>query len=218
MTGKPLTIGLDLGKLTLNRKPFAFTDQAAIVKRFRGLFEEGYQYDFLMFSSSVDFPEEYGVDDMSPREIEEFVQECIKEALSFRYDDGGRKEAGFKGHTGDCVTRSIAIASQIPYKEVYDALALGMKEAGKKRSARNGILKKVYKRYLEKELGWAWVPTMKFGEGCRVHLKADELPSGRLVVRLTKHLTAMINGVVHDTYEPSRGGTRCVYGYWHKEE
>ena len=22
------------------------------------------------------------------------------------------------------------------------------------------------------------------------------------------------DGVVHDTYDPSRDGTRCVYGYW----
>jgi hypothetical protein len=33
----------------------------------------------------------------------------------FRYDDGGRKAAGFKGRAGDCVTRAIAIAAQLPY-------------------------------------------------------------------------------------------------------
>ena len=38
------------------------------------------------------------------------------------YDDGGRAAAGFKGTTGDCVTRAIAIATGKPYREVYDAL------------------------------------------------------------------------------------------------
>ena len=27
----------------------------------------------------------------------------------------------------------------------------------------------------------------------------------------------MIDGVIHDTYDPTRGGTRCVYGYWKNE-
>ena len=39
--------------------------------------------------------------------------------LDFQYNDGGRKEAGYKGDTGDCVVRSIAIASNQPYLIVY---------------------------------------------------------------------------------------------------
>jgi hypothetical protein len=42
--------------------------------------------------------------------------------MDFTYDDGGRAAAGFKGSTGDCVTRAIAIATGKPYREVYDAL------------------------------------------------------------------------------------------------
>ena len=30
------------------------------------------------------------------------------------YNDGGRTAAGFKGETGDCVTRAIAIATGLP--------------------------------------------------------------------------------------------------------
>ena len=41
----------------------------------------------------------------------------------FQYDDGGRKDAGYKGTTGDCGTRAIAIAMQRDYKEVYKELA-----------------------------------------------------------------------------------------------
>jgi hypothetical protein len=63
----------------------------------------------------------------------------------FTINDGGRQAAGFKGTTGDCVARSIAIASGLPYTEVYAKLAqeTGNQRAGKagKRSAsaRNGI-------------------------------------------------------------------------------
>jgi hypothetical protein len=68
-----------------------------------------------------------------------------------------------------------------------------------------------------------------------------ELPAGRLVVSVSKHYTAVLDGVIHDTHDPQRdasvvrpdrgeplaagerrvpGGQvvktarRCVYGYW----
>jgi hypothetical protein len=71
----------------------------------------------------------------------------------------------------------------------------------------------VYDRYLV-DHGWTWTPTMKIGQGCTVHLRAEELPSGRLIVRVSRHMCAVIDGVIHDTHDPSREGTRCVYGYW----
>lgn len=64
------------------------------------------------------------------------------------------------------------------------------------------------------ELGFDWTPTMTIGSGCKVHLKADELPKGRLICMLSRHAVAVIDGVINDTYDPSRDGTRCVYGYW----
>jgi len=55
------------------------------------------------------------------------------------------------------------------------------------------------------------------GAGCQVHLRPDELPNEILIAKVSKHLTAIINGVIHDTHDPSRGGTRCVYGYYLKK-
>ncbi len=135
------------------------------------------------------------------------------------YNDGGRREAGYKGSTGDCVVRSIAIASGKPYQEVYDALnelakleRTGKRKRGKS-SARNGVYKATIQKYM-KSIGWLWTPTMHIGSGCTVHLASGELPDGRLVVSLSKHLTAVIDGIIYDTHDPSRDGTRCVYGYW----
>jgi hypothetical protein len=143
--------------------------------------------------------------------------------IAYHYDDGGRKDAGYKGKTGDCVVRSIAIATQQPYAMVYDRineLAKAMERptltrSGKRSSARAGVHKNVYGRYL-REQGWVWVPCMAIGSGCKVHLRAEELPAGRLIVRVTRHMVAVIDGVVHDTYDCSRDGDRCVYGYWSK--
>lgn len=143
--------------------------------------------------------------------------------MKWQYDDGGRKDAGYKGKAGDCVCRAIATATQTPYQEVYDKLnELGKKERISKRkkdksSARTGVYKQTIKKYME-SIGWVWVPTMLIGQGCKVHLKADELPKGRLVVNVSKHTTAVIDGVLHDTYDCSRNETRCVYGYYKAPE
>mgnify|MGYP004454091319 CR=1 FL=1 len=132
--------------------------------------------------------------------------------MQFVSDDGGRSAAGYKGSAGDCTVRAIAIATEKPYQEVYDDLF----KRGK-RSPRKGVFKRIYKPYMT-DIGWQWVPTMFIGSGCQVHLNSDELPAGRIVVRLSRHLVAVINGVLHDTYDCSRDGTRCVYGYWKKSK
>jgi len=137
----------------------------------------------------------------------------------FRFHDGGRTAAGYRGTTGDCVVRSIAIATGLPYQHIYDLVnrssvheRTGTRKRGKS-NARTGVYKSTIKRLMS-SLGWVWTPTMQIGSGCTVHLHPDELPPGRLVVSVSKHLTAVIDGVIHDTHDCSRRGTRCVYGYW----
>jgi hypothetical protein len=136
--------------------------------------------------------------------------------MQWTADDGGRADAGFIGEAGDCVARSIAIATGTPYRQVYDALADRSQAKGRPRSARNGMLRDVYEPYLL-DLGWTWKPTMQVGQGCTVHLRADELPWGKLIVRVSKHITAVLDHVIFDTADPSRAGTRCVYGYFVQE-
>lgn len=143
--------------------------------------------------------------------------------MAFQFNDGGRKVAGYKGDAGDCVCRSIAIATERPYQEIYDGLneaAKSERRSKRKRgrsSARTGVHRATLRRYLA-GLGWEWTPTMQIGSGCKVHLRADELPSGRLIVSVSRHITTMIDGVIQDTFDPSRDGTRCVYGYWSKPQ
>jgi len=167
--------------------------------------------------------------------------------MTFVHDDGGRKAAGYTGSAGDCVTRAVTIVTGLPYQQVYDALAEGTgtqrassRTKTKGRTARAGInvTRQWFKTYMA-GLGFVWVPTMGIGTGCRVHLAAGELPAGRLVVAVSKHYTAVLDGVIHDTHDPQRDGDtiysgtpvldtdgqrrnpilrttggRCVYGYW----
>ena len=139
--------------------------------------------------------------------------------MKFEYNDGGRKAAGYQGHTGDCTCRANAIATQMPYDYVYDMLNENAKHQQitkrqpSRGSARTGVDKTTIRRIMEM-LGWEWTPTMHIGSGCTVHLRDGELPMGRLVVSVSKHMVAVVDGVILDTHDPSRGGTRCVYGYW----
>lgn len=135
--------------------------------------------------------------------------------------DGGRSEAGFRGSTGDCACRALAIAADIPYKIAYSlvnqtATKEWLRKGGEKSSARTGVFFSTFRRLMS-ELGWTWHPTMQIGSGCKVHLRSDELPSGRLIVSLSRHYAAVIDGVLFDLSDCSRNGTRCVYGYWTKE-
>lgn len=169
--------------------------------------------------------------------------------MQFIYDDGGRAAAGFKGVCGDCVCRAIAIATGKPYLEVYNSLKelakkerVGKRKRGKS-SVRDGVYKDTYHKYMQ-SIGWRWVPTMRIGSGCKVHLHDGELPLGRLVVCVSRHLTAVIDGVIHDIHNPQREihclepdtgrelkdgewrnsngicrvSRRCVYGYFVKSK
>lgn len=143
--------------------------------------------------------------------------------IKFVYATGGREKYFKAEHVGDCVPRAIAIATGIDYKEVYDALfELGKKKrkkAGGNGSPRNGVFTVTAKKYLEGVLGWQWVATMGIGTGCKVHVREDELPNqGAIILNLSRHFSCVKDGVLYDNHDCSRGGTRCVYGYWKAPE
>lgn len=150
--------------------------------------------------------------------------------------DGGRAAAGYKGKTGDCATRAVAVAAGISYDDAYAAInGAAQAERGRTRrgrrgpdgvrsvkrvksNAREGVWPETMHRVLVDGLGWRWTATMGIGTGCRVHMRAEELPAGRLIVRLGHHYAAVIDGVLHDSFDSTRGGDACVYGYWRQPQ
>ena len=133
--------------------------------------------------------------------------------MRYVYDDGGRSKYFKARNVSDCVTRAVAIATLRDYKEVYDDL---FRLSGE--SPRNGVMKSTIKKYLN-NIGWEFVPLMKVGSGCTVHLNPDELPKDeRIICSCSRHYVAVIYGEVHDTYDSTRDGERCVYGYWHNPQ
>lgn len=145
--------------------------------------------------------------------------------MQYVFDDGGRAATGAKGQVGDCAVRAAAIALQLPYAQVYTAmnlLAVNFERPGawkrrsskKRSSSRDGVYRDTFDRFLSQH-GWTFTPTMGIGTGTKVHLAMGELPNiPRMIVRLSKHYAAVVDGQVRDTHDPCRNGTRCVYGYW----
>ena len=144
--------------------------------------------------------------------------------MEFIYNDGGRSNYFKIDRVGDCCVRAICNASGMDYMEVYNGIneiAKHERRGTRKRNvsnARNGVYSATARKYIEGVLGWEWVPCMEIGSGCRVHLNYGELPDGDLIVRVSKHYTCVKDGVIYDTWDCSREGERCVYGYWKKPD
>lgn len=143
--------------------------------------------------------------------------------MKFIHSDGGRNKYFKASNVGDCVCRAICNATGEDYKKIYDLInELSKNERTSKRkrgtsNARSGVYKSTEKKIIEDILGWKWHSCMTIGSGCQVHLTDNELPNGNLIVRVSKHLTCVKNGILYDTYDCSRNGTRCVYGYWSRD-
>jgi hypothetical protein len=151
------------------------------------------------------------------------------------YDDGGRRAAKVHvhGETWDSVTRAIAIAVGEEYLVVEAALddirRTLLKEAVRRtRKAkfespvRAGVDREVVDTYM-REVSWRRVPLQELGQRRKMHLRYDELPeaalSGSAVLQVSsRHLVAARFGILHDTLDPCRGGTRLLYGYWADEK
>lgn len=135
--------------------------------------------------------------------------------MKFKYNDGGRASAGYKGTTGDCVCRAICILTKKPYKEVYTDLATRNQkekpEPGARpnpKSAAAGISTDRYwfKNYMSK-LGFVKIPHT----GMQLN---EDLPMGRLFVVLDMHVTAVIDKVLYDINDCTKDGHRKVYALY----
>mgnify|MGYP003338477124 FL=1 len=128
----------------------------------------------------------------------------------FRWNDGGRSVGGFVGLTGDCVTRSIAIATGLAYRDVYQTLK---NRYGS--SPRGGVPRSIYHPYLT-ELGWIsdgapkiTRPLTLFHGSAAISVLQVQSPFKR-----TSHLCTVSEGVLHDTWDPREEGVYQVTESW----
>jgi len=140
--------------------------------------------------------------------------------FGFRRDDGGRQAAGFSERAGDCVLRAITIATAGDYATHRKGLMDVRRESGNSRG--NGVFDGMfwgdYRIYLGR-LGWEWVQAPP-----KTYLRHADLPKGKtLIVQIARHLLAVVDGVVRDTWDSrvrrkTGEGLPLVHGYFIKPD
>lgn len=132
----------------------------------------------------------------------------------FQLNDGGRSTSKRPKQKRDCVVRTIALASKLPYDLVYEDLAELGGVCGR------STLKMVWQDYLAegslvKSIRINFPPTP--GQP-RMNLNkfVQEYKTGRFIVQMAGHLTTVIDGMVYDDFKPI--GEKCVYAAWRIQE
>lgn len=116
------------------------------------------------------------------------------ESLTYHETDGGRAQHGYRGENNDCVVKSIAIATGIPYPEVHAALKARGRVNG--RGTRGDV-----KADFLGTLPYVKRVTITL-ETCRVWSFFQAHAKGTFLVSVPKHLTVIKNGKVLDEIPP----------------
>ena len=108
---------------------------------------------------------------------------------------------------GDCVIRSIAIAENKKWDDIYQALCkvgFEVKDLPNTRA--------VYEKYLISN-GWKKQPMPRHPSGKRMKLSefADTKSKGLFIASVVKHLTVIENNILLDTWDC---GHKCVGNYF----
>ena len=126
--------------------------------------------------------------------------------MTYQYHDGGRKQAGYGRAKGDCVTRAIAIVTNLSYINAYELVnRFCRQEKNQVSSAGAGVRKKTIDRIM-KNLGFSWIPKrFKWGE---------EQIEGKVILNLSAHVVPMIGDCYYDVSPNQIKKGDIVYGYW----
>ncbi|WP_156452813.1 hypothetical protein [Mycobacterium gordonae] len=114
--------------------------------------------------------------------------------------DGGRAAAGLVPAVTnkDCVTRAIAIGDRRPYTEVHQMVTQAGRDMQLPDAAENGVNLNVAAKLLH-DLGWRPVPEVRNASLTQEDLETALRKHPVLIVEtLAGHLTAVVNGAVHD--------------------
>ncbi len=125
--------------------------------------------------------------------------------MKFKYNDGGRESAGWKGkRAGDCGPRAIAIATGQFYRQVRAYLDFTAKElsGGLRTSTNSGTYIPELHRFM---IDHGWTLVLSKGQYLR------DLPKkGTFLAVLSRHYVTVIDGTVHDTWDSRKSNrTKC---------
>ncbi len=130
----------------------------------------------------------------------------------FVQSDGGRSRSRRPRQKDDCTVRALALVTERPYDEAYDALASAGRQSSRRFDFRTWAASALFAGF---RLRWTPLPAVRGRPRVTPATFVLDHPRGRYVLRTAKHVMACIDGAIHDTHRPQPG--RCVYGYWSLE-
>lgn len=110
----------------------------------------------------------------------------------------------FGRHVNDCTVRAIAFATEHSWDETYEELAEFARREGITFSEVefiNDYLSELYPRYCQD----ARNKVVTLGDFLDLQLP------GRWLVTMSGHITAVVDGVCYDTFDPSDRYVWCIY-------
>ena len=133
--------------------------------------------------------------------------------IDYQYDDGGREAAGYRGRTGDCVVRAIAVCARQDYRAVYLTMAEHMKRNGyaasgnayairernRKAPRRKGQI--AARRVQDRVLELYGFRKVRLPAGARPTFTEGRRRYGDCIVGTTKHVAAVVEGALRDTFD-----------------
>jgi len=115
---------------------------------------------------------------------------AVDSTIPLRITDAGRNAAGLRGEQKDCTVRAFAVARNVPYIEAHKALH----ELGRR-------LGRGFKFRIVAEKRPDLFTRQQFAKGNRKRVKTllrDHKFPGRYVFRITGHVFAVVDGIIHD--------------------
>lgn len=124
-----------------------------------------------------------------------------------QYNNNPSHKDGKRYDKGDCVIRAFAMAADITWLEAFDLLV------GNARKTYNVLNDKTNYEKVFKDFGFerksvkvvAGMKRMTLEDFCKKHKK------GHFIVSVANHLTAVVDGVCYDQWNPAN---KCVYTYY----
>lgn len=109
---------------------------------------------------------------------------------------------------GDCLKRALCLLEDQEYNEVSKKLNNLKKENGCKKYNEDRNFKEYMKR-----TGWEYIsfPAEKGKPRMNGEKFCDQFPKGKFLLNMSHHVTAVVDGVIYDTFDCSH---KCVYCAW----
>ena len=133
--------------------------------------------------------------------------------IDYQYDDGGREAAGYRGRTGDCVVRAIAVCARQDYRAVYLTMAEHMKRNGYAASGNAYAIRErtrraprrkgqiTVRRVQDHVLELYGFRKVRLPAGARPTFTEAHRRFGDCIVGTTKHVAAVVDGALRDTFD-----------------